>query len=175
MSLEGDKKINAPITLTGASQADIPVIRKLSDSIWHECYPAIITNEQIDYMLGWMYSDKMLSEELSRGVMYVIVKAGPEAIGYYSYELESKNKTIKIHKIYLLSAWHGFGIGQRMMDDVVTHARSMGAERVYLTVNKGNAKAIASYQRAGFSVIDSIVTDIGHGFVMNDYVFSKDL
>ena len=44
-----------------------------------------------------------------------------------------------------------------------------------LSVNKRNTKAITAYRRNGYDVADSIVTDIGNGFVMNDYVMAKNL
>jgi hypothetical protein len=44
-----------------------------------------------------------------------------------------------------------------------------------LTVNKRNAKAMAAYQRNGFTLTESVVVDIGGGFVMDDYVMTKEL
>lgn len=44
-----------------------------------------------------------------------------------------------------------------------------------LSGNKRNAKAIAAYQRNSFVIADSVVTDIGNGFVMDDYIMAKDL
>ena len=44
-----------------------------------------------------------------------------------------------------------------------------------LSVNKRNAKAIAAYHRNGFVIAESVVTDIGGGFVMDDYVMAKEL
>jgi hypothetical protein len=40
-------------------------------------------------------------------------------------------------------------------------------------VNKGNEKAIRSYERNGFVKVRSQVADIGKGFVMDDYVMEK--
>jgi RimJ/RimL family protein N-acetyltransferase len=53
--------------------------------------------------------------------------------------------------------------------------RAAGAHRLILYVNKRNAKAIAAYQRNGFVIAESVVTDIGGGFVMDDYVMAKNL
>ena len=44
-----------------------------------------------------------------------------------------------------------------------------------ISVNKRNARAIAAYQRNGFVIADSVVTDIGSGFVMDDYIMAKEL
>jgi ribosomal protein S18 acetylase RimI-like enzyme len=53
--------------------------------------------------------------------------------------------------------------------------RKSGARRLILSVNKRNARAIAAYQRNGFVIAESVVTDIGGGFVMDDYVMAKKL
>jgi ribosomal protein S18 acetylase RimI-like enzyme len=52
-------------------------------------------------------------------------------------------------------------------------AREMRCKAVRLRVNKRNAPAIRSYLRAGFRFTEDIVSDIGSGFVMDDYVMEK--
>jgi ribosomal protein S18 acetylase RimI-like enzyme len=42
-------------------------------------------------------------------------------------------------------------------------------------VNRNNAQAIAAYRRNGFDVAREVVVDIGGGFMMDDFVMSKDL
>jgi ribosomal protein S18 acetylase RimI-like enzyme len=42
-------------------------------------------------------------------------------------------------------------------------------------VNKRNRNAIAAYEKYGFRIVDSVVKDIGGGFVMDDYIMSKDV
>jgi RimJ/RimL family protein N-acetyltransferase len=49
----------------------------------------------------------------------------------------------------------------------------MRCKVVRLRVNKRNAPAIRSYLRAGFRFTEDIVSDIGSGFVMDDYVMEK--
>jgi hypothetical protein len=44
-----------------------------------------------------------------------------------------------------------------------------------LRVNKGNHIAIAAYQHIGFTKRGSIVSDIGGGFCMDDYLMQLDL
>ena len=48
--------------------------------------------------------------------------------------------------------------------------RSEGLKSIYLTVNKYNDRTIAIYHHMGFVQIDDVVTDIGGGFVMDDYI-----
>lgn len=44
------------------------------------------------------------------------------------------------------------------------------AKKIQLTVNKHNINSINAYKKWGFKTIDSVVTDIGSGFVMDDYI-----
>ena len=51
----------------------------------------------------------------------------------------------------------------------------MGLGKITLTVNKNNAIAIEAYRKMGFENAGSIVTDIGGGFVMDDYKMEKSV
>jgi len=61
-----------------------------------------------------------------------------------------------------------------LLQHVERKVRAGGGRRLMLSVNKRNAKAIAAYRRNGFVIADSVVTDIGNGFVMDDYIMAKD-
>lgn len=60
---------------------------------------------------------------------------------------------IALHRIYLLSRWHGTGLGRQLFDVVETHARDRGAARLVLSVYTENAKALRFYRARGFEVI----------------------
>lgn len=47
--------------------------------------------------------------------------------------------------------------------------------KVVLNVNKQNAKAIRAYRRAGWSITEEVVNDIGRGYVMDDFVMTKPI
>jgi ribosomal protein S18 acetylase RimI-like enzyme len=49
----------------------------------------------------------------------------------------------------------------------------LGALR--LNVNKHNIKAIGAYRKSGYETVESVVADIGGGYVMDDYVMAKKL
>jgi hypothetical protein len=44
-----------------------------------------------------------------------------------------------------------------------------------LRVNKRNVLAIEAYRRNGFEVAGELCEEIGGGFVMDDYVMSRDI
>ena len=81
---------------------------------------------------------------------------------------------MKLHKLYLLPELHGRGLGSLLLQHVEREVCGGAARRLILFVNKRNAKAIAAYQRNGFVAADSVVTDIGGGFVRDDYIMAQD-
>lgn len=158
-----------------ATEAELPIVARLAGDIWRACYPGIITPEQIEYMLGRMYALEVLAAEIrSQGIRYDLMRVGGRPVGFASYGPVPMPGTMKLHKVYLLPGRQGCGLGSRLLQHVECEVRSLGARRLILSVNKRNAKAIAAYRRNGFVVAESIVTDIGGGFVMDDYVMAKD-
>jgi diamine N-acetyltransferase len=164
------------IEIVRAIEADLPAISKLAGGIWRACYPGIITNEQIDYMLGRMYLPDVLRDEIrSKGIRYDRLLGDDRLVGFASYGPTVEPGVMKLHKLYLLPELHGRGLGSRLLQQVEREVRAAGGRRMILSVNKRNARAIAAYQRNGFVIADSVVTDIGNGFVMDDYIMAKDL
>jgi GNAT superfamily N-acetyltransferase len=159
-----------------ASEADLPAIAELAGVIWRACYRGIITNEQIDYMLARMYSlDTLRDEVCSQGIRYDRLLAGNEFIAFSSFGPTGQSKVLKLHKLYLHPAWQGRGLGSLLLQHCEREVRKLGARRLILNVNKKNAKAIAAYQRNGFVVAETVVADIGGGFVMDDYIMAKEI
>ena len=159
-----------------ATEADLPAISELAGVIWRACYPGIITHAQIDYMLGRMYSLDVLRDEIrSQGIHYDCLLVDGKPVGFASYGPTPEPGVVKLHKLYLLSEMHGRGLGSRLLQHVAREVRAGGVRRLILSVNKRNAKAIAAYQQNGFRIVESVVTDIGGGFVMDDYIMAKDL
>lgn len=159
-----------------ATEADLPAIASLAGVIWRAHYPGIISTKQIDYMLAKMYSVGVLQEEIRQhAIRYERLRVGEELVGFASHGPAEQPKVFKLHKIYLHPAWHGRGLGSLLLRHCEHEVRKLGGDRLALTVNKRNSKAIAAYQRNGFAITDSVVVDIGGGFVMDDYVMAKEL
>ena len=159
-----------------AGEEHLPAIAELAGVIWRACYPDIISHAQIDYMLTRMYSLEVLCDEIrSQGIRYERMLVDGELAGFASWGPTAETGVVKLHKIYLLADWHGRGLGRQLLQHVVVQVRAAGAHRLILSVNKRNGKAIAAYRRNGFVITESVVTDIGGGFVMDDYIMAKDL
>jgi ribosomal protein S18 acetylase RimI-like enzyme len=168
---------NQPIPrILAATVADLPTIARLAGIIWRAHYPGIISTEQIEYMLGKMYSLETLREDiLQRGIRYKLLFVGSKMAGFAAHGPTDKPKLFKLHKIYLHPECQGHGLGSLLLRHCENEVRKLGADCLMLTVNKRNEKALAAYRRNGFAITDSVVVDIGGGFVMDDYVMTKEL
>jgi len=164
------------VQIVSVGEEHLPAIAELAGVIWRACYPGIISHAQIDYMLARMYALDALRDEIqSQGIHYQLLFVDSKPAGFASYGPSSEPRVMKLHKLYLLPELHGRGLGSYMLQQVEREVRAAGAHRLILTVNKRNAKAIAAYRRNGFVIAESVVTDIGGGFVMDDYVMAKSV
>lgn len=142
--------------------------------LWHSAYDELLGREQVEYMTEKFQSAEAIEEQVaSHGYLYFYLKDGDERIGYCA--LMPEEKSLFLSKLYLDGTHRGRGIGQRALAAVCAQAGALGLPRVYLTVYKGNARAIRAYEKFGFTRADSTVTDIGGGFVMDDYVYEYKL
>jgi GNAT superfamily N-acetyltransferase len=158
--------------LIGATAADIPLIQDLARRSWEKTYAGIISTEQIEYMLGEMYSTHEILKHLqnSNYHYYLILDDGNNSYeGFIGYEHDYEAGTTKLHRIYLAPESKGKGFGKGALEFLKEKVRESGDRRIILNVNKDNS-AKNFYESQGFTVYNEVILDIGDGFVMDDYV-----
>ncbi|HHY84360.1 MAG TPA: GNAT family N-acetyltransferase [Verrucomicrobia bacterium] len=153
----------------------LPAVARLADVIWRRCYREILSKEQMDYMLNWMYAPEVLQRELKEGIRFDRLLIEDQFIGFVSYGPHPPPGTFKLHKLYLHPDWHGRGLGSLLLRHSENSARQLGANRMILNVNKQNRHALRTYERNGYAIVESVTVDIGKGFVMDDFIMAKAL
>ncbi|MEX2489173.1 MAG: GNAT family N-acetyltransferase, partial [Pseudomonadales bacterium] len=170
------KQISLPsVEILPASHDDLAAIQQIAHTIWFEHYPGIISNAQISYMLAQDYTVESLSQDLERGVSIDRLILNSELQGFAAYGRYDDTLDFKLHKLYVMKSFHGQGLGSTLLAHVEKKCANKGAQRLVLNVNKNNDKAIRAYQRNGYVKLESVVVDIGGGFVMDDYIMGKTL
>jgi GNAT superfamily N-acetyltransferase len=160
-------------SIRNATTDDISLIRELTFKVWPQTYAAIISKEQIDYMLDMMYSETSLKKQMAEGCQFVIAYDDNEPVGFASYQ-ETEPQLFKLHKIYVLPSQQGKGTGKFIINHIVEKIKSKNAKALQLQVNRYN-KAKSFYEKLGFFVLKEINLDIGNGYFMNDYVMQLSL
>jgi ribosomal protein S18 acetylase RimI-like enzyme len=153
--------------------SDFRQIETLADTIWRAHYIPIEGKAQIDYMLDKYQSVKAISEQIESGYEYFMLILDENPVGYIS--IKQEGNTLFLSKIYVLSAYRGKKIGKTAMQFIENKAKVYHSERIRLTVNKNNINSIKAYEKLGFVNVRPLVTDIGHGFVMDDYEMVKQV
>lgn len=149
---------------------EIPQLAKLANEIWHQHFPTILTEEQIDYMVLNFQSEKAMNSQLENGYEYYFMNADGYNQGYFGIQPQ-EDGTLFLSKLYLRKSYRGNGFARQAFEFMKDICKERGYKSIWLTVNKHNDDTIAIYKRFGMEIIRSQVADIGNGFVMDDYVF----
>ena len=159
------------MTLKKATENDISLIQQLAEKSWRANYPGIISEEQIDYMLNLMYSQKEIKSQFLNinYHYYLIFDKENIAVGIMGYENSYQHNITKLHRLYLLAEVKGKGYGRYALDFLKKEVQKSLDSSIILNVNKENL-AFGFYKSQGFKVFKETIVDIGNGFVMDDYI-----
>lgn len=173
------------LTIRPATLSDRALIRSISERTWPSTYGHIISQEQIDFMLDWMYSDTSLEQQMNTGCEFYIASIKKEneqwdAIGFCSVSPEEEEENMntnkvegakahKLNKLYVLPSAQGTGAGKALLHQAIEVAKAAGSSSIFLQVNKHN-NAYSFYLKQGFIKEAEFKFDIGNGFFMDDYV-----
>lgn len=153
---------------------EIRAVASLATEIWREHFTPIIGAAQVDYMLAKLQSAPAIAHQIGElGYEYYLLVEEGEPIGYFALVPHRREGTMQLSKLYLRRADRGRGHGKAMLAFTEERCHALELGELWLTVNKHNRSAIDFYRRAGFCIEESIVTDIGSGFVMDDYRMRK--
>ncbi len=165
----------ATVTLKEADLADVAAIRDIAYQTWGPTYQEILSTEQIDYMLGVLYSTEKISGQISNDEQtYLLVIEDGQPVAFASYSPRAENPDIyKLHKLYCMPQTQGKGYGRLLVDEVAKRVLDSGKNTLDLNVNRYN-KTITFYQKMGFAIAYEEDVPIGD-YWMNDYVMRKVL
>jgi diamine N-acetyltransferase len=150
------------------SEQHIATVATLAREIWPEHYLSIIGQAQVDYMLAKFQSEAAIVAQLAEGYQYFLLRRQQQWLGYASVKVEADAQRLFVSKLYVLRAVRRQGLGRATLEFLAQLARQRGLHKLWLTVNKYNS-ALNAYLRIGFVKTAEVVTDIGDGYVMDDY------
>ena len=160
---------------------ELAQVHDMAEIVFRDTYRAILSDEQVDYMMEWMYSLPNLHQQLSEGHVYFVVYEGNKPCGYVSVQRETMMDEMcwvyHLQKLYVMPSEQGKGVGKLLFDTVIEFVRFDTPRfpvKIELNVNRNNP-AIDFYKKMGMSVLRQGDFDIGHDFYMNDYIMGMTL
>ena len=156
---------------SATDKEQIAIVAALAEEIWHEHFTPIIGKSQVEYMLEMFQSEQAIGEQVKKGFLYYLVKTNNRDVGYFG--VLPTGDDLLLSKFYIRSAERGNGLGRKVLMFIESLAAAKGATRISLTVNKYNLQTIEIYKKLGFEITESLIQDIGDGFVMDDYRMQK--
>ena len=149
------------------TEEEIIQTAKTAEEVWQEYYTPLIGEAQVSYMVENFQSPSAISKQIEEGYTYYLLK-DDDIVGYVG--ICPKEEYLFLSKLYIRKEARGKGFASKALALVKDAAKENGLSRIQLTVNKGNTNSIEIYRNWGFVTVDSVVTNIGSGFVMDDYV-----
>ena len=163
-------------TIRKATTNDIALIHQMAWVVFPHTYNIILTPEQIDYMMEWMYSEKSLQKQMKEdGHIYYLAFKDDEPAGYLSIQPEGEH-VFHLQKIYVLPSFQGMNLGKLLFEQAIKTIKELHPApcQMRLNVNRQN-KALTFYEKMGMTKVDEGDFPIGNGFYMNDYIMGLDI
>ncbi|MDR0875956.1 MAG: GNAT family N-acetyltransferase [Clostridiales Family XIII bacterium] len=152
-------------------EAQAAAIAALAEEIWREHFTPIIGEGQVAYMLAKYQSARQIFLDIKENdyTYFTVDTKSDGLIGYCG--VVPKEGYLLLSKLYIRRDFRGSGLARGFLNEATALCRSeYGLSKIRLTVNKHNHGPIAVYQKWGFETIESVKTDIGGGYFMDDYV-----
>ncbi len=161
-----------PVTTDG----QIRETADLAAKIWNQHFVPIIGQAQVDYMVEKFQSFPALCEQIrEEGYEYYQIRVNGALAGYTGVHQETDKNRLFLSKLYVEQSFRGRHLATKALQFLIQLCKDRGLKEIYLTCNKHNTNTLKIYKHLGFEYTRDLVTDIGSGFVMDDYEMSYEI
>ncbi len=163
------------------TETEIEDLAQTAGTIWREYWPALIGEAQTEYMIEQFQSLGAIKRDMENAAYeYWFIEVTSDdgvtrRVGYTGGHNEPETNRFFISKIYLYASERGHGFASATIRFYEKLCRARGFHAAYLTVNKHNELGIRAYTGKGFKTIESVETDIGGGFIMDDFIMQLEI
>lgn len=151
-----------------ADESDAGPLAILAERTFRATFTA--NNQAVDMDLHCEQSfgpEIQLRELQDSGVVTLVAEVEGKLVAFAQLRLTSSTESVnasrpcELYRIYLSSEWHGRGLAQQLMDEVLRAAVAAKCDCIWLGVWELNPRAIAFYQKFGFSVVGEHTFKLG--------------
>lgn len=150
------------------SGEDFAALSAFAAGIWREHFTPILPAGQPEYMIEKFQSAAVMERQTKEeGYLYFRMEREGKPVGYFA--IKPDGDRLFLSKLYVEKSERGKGYSSAALDFIKAYCKEKGFPAIWLTVNRYNDGSIAVYRHFGFRVIEEKATDIGGGYVMDDY------
>ena len=155
--------------ITSLTVSDVSILRGIARDTFIETFSEANKAEDMDRYLAENFSEDQLARELSNPEsFFYAAEVNGHVVGYLKLNTAHAQTepqaadALEIERIYVLSNYHGGGVGQALYH----HARSVAEDRkasyVWLGVWEHNHRALRFYEKNGFTAFGTHIFQLGN-------------
>jgi ribosomal protein S18 acetylase RimI-like enzyme len=156
-------------TLRRAKADDAPSLAVLAERTFRDAFAARNSPENMDLHCAKVFSPGIQLREIEdRGLVTTIAEAEHRMIGFSQLRLRQAHAAVvaarpaELSRIYVIAEWHGRGVAQELMADVIDTARQERCDVLWLGVWEHNPQAMAFYRKFGLEIVGTHAFMLGH-------------
>jgi ribosomal protein S18 acetylase RimI-like enzyme len=133
-------------------ESDAPEIHAVALAAWQYTYHKIFDQKFIENFVNRNYAEEAITSLFPRiqsgSMFFDVAEQGSRIIGFCN--LDINNQSAELYRIYLLPAFIGRGIGQKMLELCENFVREHGWNSYFCFVHKDNEIGKRFYLKSGF-------------------------
>jgi diamine N-acetyltransferase len=173
-------------TIRTASSADAPRLSRLAVTTFRDAFEAANSPEDMERYLAEAFTTEQQAAEIADPENTILVAEhghspdDVELVGYAHLGSASPPESVvgpaplELKRLYVARAWHGRGVAQALMIALLDAARARRAETLWLGVWERNPRAVAFYEKHGFTRVGEHSFILGSD-VQTDWVYARPL
>jgi ribosomal protein S18 acetylase RimI-like enzyme len=151
-----------------AKLSDALRLAELAELTFRDTFEATNTLDDMNLHCATSYSEAIQARELLDPEMATLLcEHAGQLVGFAQLRRQQTQDCVKaerpaeIQRLYVRAAWHGKGVARELMSECMALAQAAGADQVWLGVWEHNPRAIAFYEKCGFSAVGDHVFRVG--------------
>lgn len=145
------------VQIRDMQDADAAEVFKLYADSWRSTYESLYAAAELDVQISKRFTeDKQREEAENPDIITLVAEDEGRIVGAVLSLMDDRNQAW-IERMHILPEYKGTGLADDLMR--ATLVKHSGLQSIALKVLKGNDRAVAFYQRHGFSVTDELESD----------------
>ncbi|MDN4166547.1 GNAT family N-acetyltransferase [Cytophagales bacterium LB-30] len=151
-----------------AKPSHLAKLLRIGRKTFRESFAASNTKKNIKEYIKVAFTEEKIEAELANpNSQFYFARSKGKIIGYLKVNMGDAQTELKqesgleIERIYVLSTFHGMGVGQALFDKALKIAKENKSAYMWLGVWEENRKAISFYEKNGFTAFGSHIFQLG--------------